>query len=187
MIKFSDFFGTSSHILNPGMNSKCCYSVNYFRPVKLLPNHSATTVKRVAVNIAIDVYYDFQYWNWLKARLPSVWEVSTRVEPTRTHKMGTCLGGIITLELDPGPWASPLKPPPGRKDLRIFPEEESHTRTLPSMLPVTSVSGAYSCRCRLFITLLSWHSCHRMSCFLVNGRDPIPLRTRSTNCILAEK
>lgn len=127
--------------------------------------------------------YDSQNRNWHKARLPSVCEVRTRVEPTLTHKMGFCFGGTITLklldtppvgtavslQLDSQP-ASALELSLGLNDFRIFPEE-SHARTLPSMLPVTSVSGAYSCKCRLFITLLSWHSCHRICCFLVEKQE----------------
>lgn len=142
----------------------------------------------------INFYRNSWSWIWHRARLPSVCEVRIRVEPTLTHKMGTCLRGDMTLELLEMPPCGTavslhLETEPvselsqGLIETRQFPEEESHTRTIPFILPVTSVSRPYSCRCKLFITLLSCSFCHRIACFL-RTKEKIFFRaaTQVRNC-----
>lgn len=103
------------------------------------------------------------------ARVPSVWAVRTRVAPTLTHKIG-CLRCFKSLERGIALVLKLISISIGGKDLSILPEVDQ-TLTLPSMLPVTSVLGAYSCKCRLAMTLLSAPSCHKIACFLDNIQD----------------
>lgn len=107
------------------------------------------------------------------ARVPSVCAVRTRVAPTLTHRIGCSLACLPCFKSLKGGVALVLKfisVSIGGKDFSILPEVDQ-TLTLPSMLPVTRVVGAYSCKCMLAMTLLSTPSCHKIACFLDNIQD----------------